>query len=228
MRAAFAGLLLLAMVCPSMAQGQTTCPSNGRTAPKVTIIMDPATVSYRNDLTQAQLTELSSKQRRTNYGGNRKMITVGLTRAEGGYEVRSSSQIYPLRNKTQYCGWLSSVEVRLYFKSMLVNVASDYRPGSCEYTAVIDHENKHVAIYRRNMDVYARRVKAELERAVARFGPASASSQQGVAQQFMNEAGRYIKPLLDEMHDQAERDHANLDSPESYKYSQGLCKGWKM
>ena len=33
--------------------------------------------------------------------------------------------------------------------------------------------------------------------------------------------------LMDEMHAQAERDHAKLDSPESYRYTQSLCRGWK-
>jgi hypothetical protein len=230
MRAGLPVLLAFAFLLPSFpVLAQSGCPVQARTSPKVTILIDPASVTYRNDVNQVQLTDISQKQRRTGYGGNKKQITVGLTRAEGGYEVYvATGPIYGLRRNTQFCGALGEIKVKLFFKSMLVNVASDYRPGSCEYTAIIDHENKHVAIYRRNMDIYSRQIKAELERAVARFGVVTASSQQGVLDQYVKEAGRIITPLMNELHDQAERDHARLDSPESYRYSQGLCKGWKM
>ncbi|CAA6606446.1 exported hypothetical protein [Rhodospirillaceae bacterium LM-1] len=220
-------LLFLPILAAAPALAQTNCPTNGRKAPRVTVVQDPAASAYRNDLSQTELTELFTKQRRVNYGASRKAVTAGLTRAEGGYEVRAQAMIYPLKKNVQYCGWLSQIEVRLFFKSMTVNVAEEYKPGSCEFTAVMDHENKHVAIFRRNMDIYSRQIKIELEKAVARYGAAFASSEQGVTRQFMTEAGRIIKPLLDEMHEQSERDHGKLDSPQSYQYTQNLCKGWK-
>lgn len=227
MRRALLAAALLSLCLAAPAWAQNTCPSKGRVTPKVVIVIDSAPANYRNDLSQDQLTELFTKQRRVNYGASRKSVTAGLTRAEGGYEVRAQTLIYTLKPKQRYCGWLSQIEVKLLFKSMLVNVATEYRPGTCEYTAVIDHENQHVAIFRRNMDVYSRKIKAALERAVAGYGSAFAGSESEVTRQFMTEAGRVIKPLMDEMHDQAEREHGQLDSPKSYQYTQGLCKGWK-
>ncbi|MBF0168286.1 MAG: hypothetical protein HQL45_11715 [Alphaproteobacteria bacterium] len=219
-------LCLLGCVGPALAQSQS-CPTKGRQTPKVVLSIEPGQAVYRNDLMQADLGDLHTKQRRTSYNKQREPVTAGLTRAEGGYQTSVQTMIYPLKRGVYYCGWLSQIEVRVFFKSMVVNVAGEYRPGSCEYTAVLDHENHHVAIFRRNMDLYARKIQSTLNEAVARYGSASGNSEQAVTKQFMAEASRVIKPLMDEMHAQAERDHAKLDSPESYRYTQSLCKGWK-
>ncbi len=193
----------------------------------MTITVEPGTALYRNDLMQADLGDLLSKQRRVSYSGRREPVTAGLTRAEGGYQTSVQTLVYSLKQGVHYCGWLSQIEVRVFFKSMIVNVAGEYHPGSCEYTAVLDHENHHVAIFRRNLDIYSRKIQTALNQAVANYGFVTSNSQQGISQQFMTEASRVIKPLMEEMHNQAEREHAKLDSPESYSYTQNLCKGWK-
>lgn len=217
----------MAALSPWSAWAAQSCPTQKRPRPQVEVVVDPARVEYRSDVSQKELTSLFMRQRRVDYGASRRATTVGLTRAEGGYEVRGQSLVYALRPGADYCGWLSKIKVRLYFKSMRVNVASEYRPGTCEYTSVIDHEDKHVAIFRDNMRLVQPKIKAALERAVANFGPAFGRSQEEVTRLFMKESGRVIKPYIDQMHEQAEREHARLDSPQSYQYSQNLCKGWK-
>lgn len=227
MRCALAALLVLTALASAQAAAAPACPSGNRPRPNVTVAIEPARINYRNSVSQRDLTQQFNRQRRVDYGASRKATTVGLTRAEGGYETRAHSLVYALRPKTSYCGWLSGIEVRLFFKSMMVDVASEYRPGSCEYTAVIDHEDKHVAIFRNNMAAYAKQIKVALDKAAAAFGPAYGASESEVTRQFMKEAGRIIKPYIDQMHEQSEREHARLDSPQSYQSTQNLCRNWK-
>ena len=48
-----------------------------------------------------------------------------------------------------------NITAKLGYSSIVVFIANEYKPGSCEYNAIIEHENEHV---KANINVFNARL----------------------------------------------------------------------
>jgi hypothetical protein len=112
---------------------------------------------------------------------------------------------------------------------MDVYVSSKYPPGSCQYRAILAHENTHVAI---NERVY-RKYRALLIQALKRDRNLPTSSHPlRVATEQEGEAilDRHLKGILTPMEEsfrrEDRRENAKIDTPASYARTQAKCGDW--
>jgi predicted Zn-dependent protease len=99
-----------------------------------------------------------------------------------------------------------------------------YRPDSCEYSAVLDHEQEHVRITRETLQRWEDRIRQQLKSAVTswrdRWLPASAQ------QQIKAAIDHAIADLVRQIQADADRQHAAIDMPAAYVKVQRRCRGW--
>ena len=126
----------------------------------------------------------------------------------------------------RFCGQLSGVDARLGYDKLKVYIARKYRPGSCNYRSILDHENRHVAVFRSTLFKYAPRIERRLKRLAANLGPVLAGSADKAAKILQKKMQRELKPLFREMNREMDFRNAKLDTPQNYQKEQARCSQW--
>jgi hypothetical protein len=150
---------------------------------------------------------------------------LGITYAETQYTADANSRAESARGGG-YCVYLTNVNIAFGFKRMSVYVASEFKPGTCEYRAILDHENQHVAVNTAVLREYAPRFRAEVERVLSQQQPVRTRDPQAGMDQALVAVGRRMSALLNEFQDTTARRNAPLDSSHNYGETGKLCQNW--
>lgn len=151
----------------------------------------------------------------------------GLTLFE--YEISSQ---YEMQERVRANGplkvWAKSVLVNFSVTRLDVYVSSQYPVGSCQYQAVLGHENTHVSINERVFRKYRQLLARELRRiAVPTQVHPLAVTTEAEGEAFLD--GK-IKPVLarfeKDFAGEVKRENAKIDTPASYARVQRKCGNW--
>ncbi len=119
-----------------------------------------------------------------------------------------------------------SVEVKVgLIHDAKIVVDAHYYPNSCNYQAILDHENQHVEIARSSVALHTNTVRMAVEQAVAQILP-SLSFYQNAAEVMKSTIERALTSSLVEIRQEMDRRNAQLDSPQSYQMTQDRCPSW--
>jgi hypothetical protein len=148
--------------------------------------------------------------------------TNGLTVAEMLYAPQFMVFTKHLPDGT-VCAGVSSVSVNINYRSMVVYLANDIRPGTCRYNQVMAHENEHVNIYTWTIKAYLPTVKQHIQQVIQNSLPIRASSEaegrQKVAEMLRVVIGNDIAQAVEDRN----RRNGVLDTPQNYAREQNLC-----
>lgn len=150
---------------------------------------------------------------------------VGLTLTELKYAMKVRVEAVT-SGQSRYCARLTEVSADIGFENMDVFVADKFKPGSCAFRSINDHELTHVAVFRETLDVYHPRMLRRLERTARSLGPVRASSPDAAARILQSKLRAAIDPLFAEMNRTMDRNNARLDTPERYRAEQSRCTDW--
>ena len=126
----------------------------------------------------------------------------------------------------RFCGYLETVNATVGYDQLTVYVARKYRPGSCQYASIMEHEKTHVLVFRRLLDQYAPRIERRLTTAAHRMPPVDAASPKDAARRLKDKLRREVQPLFRELNRELDRANARLDTPQNYKNEQARCADW--
>ena len=149
---------------------------------------------------------------------------LGVTYSEIAFYLEGDTSIVP--HNGGYCVYLKNVKAEFGWKRMEVHVAMEYPTGTCEYNAILDHENQHVSIIKTALSDYAPTVRAELELQISRQEPIftrRASSAADLAVEDLYDRMRGIVNRFQKV--QAAR-HAAIDTDSNYGAIADLCPNW--
>jgi len=181
-------------------------------------------VQYDNRHSRAQLAQL---QRRTGQSGvlGAAWTPVGLTLTELKYDMRV--RVEALRvGPNSFCARLAVVEATLGYDRLNVYIARRFRPGTCAYGTISDHEMTHVAVFRRALQRYYPRMQRRLDQAAATMKPIRAATPNQAAVYLQRQLRSAVDPLFREMNRTVDRENARLDTPERYRREQARCQAW--
>jgi hypothetical protein len=216
-----AGLILsLGVAYPVAAQNACPPPSN---APSVSLRVKPGTVVVNNGHSRQGLQSQRASQAAPRLAKG--WAPVGLTATETEFSMNLRVNAIP-DGRGRYCGYLDTVNATVGYDRLTVYIARRYRPGSCQYNSIMEHEILHVLVFRRALERYAPRLERRLETLAARQRPILAASPKQVAALYKERLFRDIQPLIKEMHRQQDSSNAKLDTPENYKREQTRCAEW--
>ncbi len=216
-----AGCLLLAS--PGSAALAAGCPRASAADVPVELSVNLAKVDYRYDVRIADITRYFLKQQRASFTGQH--VTTGLTTAESTYQIETRYSSSKLANG-QVCAWLTGANLDLGFRHMTVYVAQEYKAGTCEYKAVLDHEQEHVAIYQRLLKDYSRKIQQAVARSAQNLPSVTGATAAQAGKQLQAQLSNAAKAVMHDMNLAMEREHGRLDSPASYRATQARCRNW--
>lgn len=213
-------LLLCAMLQPTAAQRAGACPSS-RTPIKLNFnTVTPAPV-HSHGLSLAGIASMVRSGGGQASAGNR---TVGLTTLKAMSSLHGASTL--VKRGDGFCVYLTSVQVDFGWEDMQVYVPSDYQRGSCEYRAVLDHENEHVAIIRATLKEFAPRARARIESALAQTKPILVRGRNGSTEQALAPLQAQLSMLLKDFDALHSARSARIDHPSNYAAVTAMCKNW--
>ncbi len=158
---------------------------------------------------------------------NASLNTLGLTVAE--LKVNMTGEPRIRQNSRETCVGLKEVTFDIGYDEILVYIDKNYKPGTCQYRVVKDHENYHVAVHRQAMSFFKKDIEAAIRKSVAKLKPqqvtSSAQAQNVVNTQFQ-QIQRDIAPLLKHINMKIKEKNDAIDTPESYQKASSMCPDW--
>ena len=127
-----------------------------------------------------------------------------------------------------YCFWITGFDVTLRYKRVDVYVAREYKQGSCAYNAILDHEQEHVRVARRNLLEYAPRIRSTLTSLLIPTGaePVMVPSVEQAKVEVRAISDELLKPVYEEMVQSLHDGQAALDTPQEYARVRSRCRRW--
>ena len=154
--------------------------------------------------------------------------TLGMTVSKLGLTGSAEPEIQHLGNGT-FCVQIKRMDLTIGYKTLDVYIDKKYKPGSCEYEVVKEHENYHVRVSQEAMMFFKSDIEQALETALSHIDPeyaySSAQAQQIFNNQF-NRVMREIQPLIDYINNKIAEKNYIIDTPESYAETSALCDNW--
>ncbi|MGH9940716.1 MAG: hypothetical protein ACREAM_31100 [Blastocatellia bacterium] len=194
-----------------------------RNSPIVDVRAQIPAVSVNHDLSSAEISRLSSRER----GGGRRADNAGLTRALLGMRMTTSPATGPAVNgRIPY--WVTNVTVTPLFRSITVYIAAGYAAGSCEYRETRAHEDEHVRVDRELLEQYAGRLRAALvfSHIPTQETPLSAASAEEGEQRTETLLRGTLQPVYDELRRRLHEANNDLDTPANYAQVHARCRNW--
>ncbi|MBX7200300.1 MAG: hypothetical protein K1X51_13100 [Rhodospirillaceae bacterium] len=177
---------------------------------------------YNNRLTIAGIRNLFAT--RGQPLGERHQKALGVTYVETMLSMQAATRIKP--QGRGFCVYLDRVEADFGWDRMEVYVASEYKPGSCEYRMVLDHENQHVGINQQALRDSAPRVRAALEAILRDQAPVYVASPDGAADRALTAIHGRMNGSLDAFQRIIAERNGVIDTDSNYEAVSQMCEGW--
>lgn len=185
---------------------------------EVNVHIDAGEPRISNNLSKAQLSGRNSH-------GRRRQI---LGTMQGDVDLRWFIKYGIREYRDGICFWVASADVELAYRQLDVNIASEYEPGSCQYEAILDHENEHVQVARSIMSPYAQQIRASLTTLSIPTPhlPSVADSPQQARAQVNEVFRRQLMPVRERMFRLLRAKQAEVDTGENYRRTFRQCRRW--
>lgn len=151
---------------------------------------------------------------------------LGLMKPDLVIETRPKAQGLPLGNR--FCFWITGFDVKLRYRRVDVFVAKEYPLGSCQYKAILEHEEEHVRVSRQNLEEFAPRIRRALTSLLIPTGqqPAKVVSADAARKNVKTISDELLQPVYKEMMAALVRAQKGVDTPEEYARVQRKCRHW--
>lgn len=181
-------------------------------------------IRYDNTRSRRDLARLQKRSGRASAFGSA-WTPVGLTQTELKYQMRVKVEAMPVAGN-RYCARLTAVEADLGYERLDVFIARKFRPGSCAYSSIVEHERTHVAVFRQALDRYFPQLQRRIEQAAYRLEPVLSPTPNDAAAYLQRRLRLAVDPMFHEMNRTIDRGNAALDTPERYRLEQSRCQDW--
>jgi hypothetical protein len=148
-------------------------------------------------------------------------LTFGLTTAKLASHATVEIHSFENRDGMRACGTLG-VDVLLSARPMVVYLAQELDGSPCARTATMEHEMKHVAVFRAALDEAARDLAADLP-AVIGTDVQWAKSKAELQRQMNARVTDYLAEFMDQRGRELNERQNGVDSPQEYARVKGAC-----
>jgi len=206
------------------AQAAATCTKPPQPASVEVNIAEPA-VEFDHSLSKPELAKRAAAE--MGHGHGEGSIVFGLTAGQ----LRSQLAVHTLLEKRRdgvYCGSPARVIATVgYEGAIAVHVAREHPKGTCQHKAILDHEMKHVAVFKEALRDHKKRLRKALEGALAKAKfPITGRDREAVEAEVGKRFEAAFKRAVAEADSDRDRHNARLDTPESYRRTRDLCDSW--
>ena len=194
------------------------CPWSADRAYDVMMHIDVPQMRLHHDRTRAELNNISFHLPRAK--------VLGLAKTGLRFKWRVNYTSNPFGDA--FCFWVNRVELTLRYPSPDIYVAREYRPGTCQFRVILEHEKEHYRISRAVLQRYAPRLQTALASLTIPTGlrPVLVESPEAARDQVQALMRRHVDPIHREMARNLRKVQAEMDSPTEYRRTFKQCRDW--
>ncbi len=190
---------------------------------RVQITTNPGNVKYITTLSRSDFIQGKKYKVSPN--------TLGLTVADLSISIAGKAQPKIERQGKQICVSLDALAFKMGYEKdgLKVYIDKKYKPGSCEYEVIREHENHHVAVAQQAMLFFRPDIEAKIHEIISNLRPQIVTSEKDITKVIEKQTKQVItelEPLLRHINQTIAKKQAQIDTPESYEKTQALCKNW--
>ena len=194
------------------------CPWSAAADYDINVNIDIAKARLHHDRSIADLGQMAF------HGGKGRILGLANATPNIQWKIKFSSK----KHKKSYCFWIDRVDMTLSYPTPDLYVAREYRPGSCQYNAVLEHEKDHYRTTRRVLQQFAPRFRSALISQTIPTGmrPVVVDSPDDAKLKARAIMRRHATPLIADLKKSLRRAQGELDSPMGYREVFNQCRSW--
>jgi hypothetical protein len=211
--------VIVCNLCTETKAGQL-CPAlKGKINFSVTVI--PKNINYKLDLKQKQINQLTQGKfkKRSN------QRALGLTSTKQSVSTKMRGQTKQISSHL-YCTRVTSANIEIKVLKLNVYVLGKYPRGSCQYSAIIDHEHEHVATFQTGISNLERVFNSQLWEIVRNLPPGIGSTPEKSGSAAFKSLEEQITALRLPVERTMKHRDRQIDTPLSYRLLTQQCARW--
>ena len=153
---------------------------------------------------------------------------MGLTVSDLKRQTSADTQILS-NNRNNFCVYIEQLNVDVGYPKIDVYIDKKYRPGSCNYNVIKDHENYHVRVQQEGLKFFAPKIKQAYQIALNKIKPQFAYTQndaQMIAENMIKRIEKDVDPLMEYVQQRLREENAVIDTDEAYVKDAKKCRKW--
>lgn len=152
---------------------------------------------------------------------------LGLAGGEVGAKFTAE---FDLERETDgmYCLYVDKVNI-VFFAKPKVYIASNFKKGTCEYSQVLRHEEKHVKTLKRAHKDYMSRFRSHMRwslRNLPVFDPMSADEANEKKDEYVQIISKHITGFIEKINEDVAERQKKVDSKDEYARVLKNCSRW--
>ncbi|MDO8178586.1 MAG: hypothetical protein Q7T62_10110 [Undibacterium sp.] len=155
----------------------------------------------------------------SSYAGD---YVVGLTSLQSRTQIDFDGPVWQDEETGGEC-FAPRIEISLQYSPIQVFVGSEFKPGTCGYGAILEHEKQHVRLYQENLPRVENILRTLMEK---RFANKPLYAPSGQAKQMLeNEIDTLWRPLIKAEFLKIQLDQNQLDTDDGLAAVSWACLG---
>lgn len=203
-------------LCAAPASARIQCHVS---PPKVNVILTEKPVTYYNTFSRAEFLKRVKGDQANALGLTVSEMNIGQTFA---YQTQNSVQ--------GSCAFVTEITFEIGYTTLDVYIDKKYKPGSCAYRVVKEHEDYHVEVARQALEFFEPDIREQLDQMADKLPVVYGYSKEMVEMDMQQQMDRLfqseIMPLVNHINQKVNEKNAMIDTPESYAQTQALCQDW--
>jgi hypothetical protein len=212
-------LIIISLASPLAAQ---SCRVPNIT-PEISFSIIPYKVGLRKGNTRGDLQRIARRHSNAQYKDN--WYPLGLTLTSFTYQVSPSVVAYPMTNG-RHCVVPTKIDVEMGYPLFEILIDNRYRRGTCQYNAILDHENEHVDLFLDVLKRFTPWLESRILTEAGRIKPIIVTSPNRAARHFTTILMSKIKSAAKKLSTATARENARIDTLENYRIIQAQCNKW--
>lgn len=194
------------------------CPAFADKGFDIDVAIEVPQAPINRDYSSAQLT------RATFHGADSRILGLMVP----DLKIESGGHYEAVGQDDGFCFWVTGIGVKLYYRSIDIYVAKEYKPGSCNYRVILQHEQDHVTAAHRNLNRFAPTVRGALTSLLIpkASAPVKVASPKAAEAEFQRLYKKLLEPVYQEMLVALQKAQGQIDSPGEYRRVHKLCRKW--
>lgn len=202
------------------AEGDFSCRSYPDIAVNVMPVFDEAKLDLRYNLAGIQSLSQKTKHKIPHY----ESVTLGVA------SYHPLMQFYipiiqHLMPDGSFCARAQHVDARIGFKDVTIYIASEFPQGSCDYQAVLIHEQKHIEVNRQLLKEYVPKIQSRLEQYLKINGMFMVPNEAYADKLLREKLSKVMDEITQEMSQENQKRQRLVDSPQEYAKNNTVCNG---
>ncbi|MBF0162061.1 MAG: hypothetical protein HQL88_07210 [Magnetococcales bacterium] len=151
---------------------------------------------------------------------------IGVTASRLSHTLTAHFLVRVTADRRSRCLYLKTLTMVLAYPNTTVYIDNAYRPGSCEYQAIYQHEMEHVRILNTHQTRFLPTWRSRLQALARDVRPLLSDNPQQTQQEVLQKLDQVVKKEIERLDKFQKAEQGAIDTPRNYAKVRASCQAW--